>query len=149
MPNLEFSLADVQPARDSLMLAEGDYKIQIISSDLKNSKANTSKCVYLEVLILDGELRGRTCNFTILVEHFGSLPNNRIAERIGREKIKALEAACGITNAVATEQFHNIPIICCIRQGKESPEIRTFKKIEKQNETVRTIIPFDSDEIPF
>ena len=73
----------------------GEYILQVTSAELKQTKSGTGLMVNVCFDIIGPEYQGRK-----IFQNFNIRNDNTVAENIGKQQLKALTVAAGITGAV-------------------------------------------------
>jgi hypothetical protein len=98
---------DTLPAPDNFEpLPAGNYVVEVIGSDVVDTKTGLGRQMKLTLKVVEGELEGRRIWPNIMVRH-----QNETAQRIGQQVIASLISAAGIGPIDDTEELHGIPII--------------------------------------
>lgn len=92
------------------VLPAGDYKVQIVQSELRVTKAGTGQYIWLELDVLDGQFTGRK-----IWDNVNIINPNQQAQQIGEKILAQICQACGITQATDSEQFHFKPMIAKVK----------------------------------
>jgi hypothetical protein len=98
---------DTLPQPDNFEpLPAGNYVVEVIESDVVDTKTGLGRQMKLTLKVVDGELEGRRVWANIMVRH-----QNEMAQRIGQQVIASLISAAGIGPIDDTEELHGIPVI--------------------------------------
>lgn len=92
------------------VIPAGDYKVQIVQSEMRVTKAGTGQYIWLELDVLDGEYAGRK-----LWDNVNIINPNPKAQQIGEKILAQICKACGITQATDSEQFHFKPMTAKVK----------------------------------
>lgn len=102
---------ETRSSGDFSPLPTGDYVMQMISSDWKDTKSGSGRYIKFEFEVLDGEYAG--CRYW---EHVNLINNNDTAVKIAKETLKEVAAAVGIHGALRdTQELHFKPLVGKIR----------------------------------
>lgn len=87
-------------------LPAGEYVAQVVSSDVKPTRAGTGQYVKLEWEVLDGEYTGRK-----VFANYNIVNPNPKAQEIGEREFAAACRAMGQMHVTETESLHAIPCV--------------------------------------
>lgn len=113
---------DTLPQPDNFEpLPAGNYVVEVIESDVVDTKTGLGRQMKLTLKVVEGDLEGRRVWANIMVRH-----QNETAQRIGQQVIASLISAAGIGPIDDTEELHGIPIIAKVvietdRSGQYEP----------------------------
>jgi len=127
-----FDATQVEPAGDFTPIAPGEYKVQIISSEMVRNKAGTGSMLKLELEITEGEAAGRKLYDRLNLDN----PNQQAVE-IAQRTLSAICHAVGKLSVADSEELHMRPMIAVVKvdpprsaNGKDygaSNSIKTYK----------------------
>ncbi|MAK85994.1 MAG: hypothetical protein CMK96_03385 [Pseudomonas sp.] len=106
----------------------GEYRVHVISSDLKATKAGTGNYLELEMEVLDGEHQGRKLFDRLNIDN----PNQQAVD-IAQRTLNAICVAVGKLSIADSNELHNIPMIAVVKvdpaRGDYGPSnsIKTYK----------------------
>ncbi len=150
MPHLNFTLEKYEAPKFEL-IPEGRYVAKIISTELKETKANPEN-KYLEIIfkIISGSYNGRSVFDRLNTEH-----TNETAQKMSRQRLSWLGHVLEIDQLLQTEQLHNKPLFIYVTQEKsnnpnygDSNRVRRFERLNTKIEKVSTDKEFN-DALPF
>jgi hypothetical protein len=130
MATLNFDATVVAPATELQPLPNGDYKVAIMESEMKQSKTG-GEYLALEYQVLDGEFKGRR-----LWQNLNLKNANATAVEIARAELSAICHAVGVMRPGDSSQLHNRPmmakVICEPRKdtGEISNRIKGVKSLK-------------------
>tara|TARA_Y100001963_G_scaffold152582_1_gene237708 strand:- start:257 stop:739 length:483 start_codon:yes stop_codon:yes gene_type:complete len=106
----------------------GEYRVHVIGSDLKATKAGTGNYLELEMEVLDGEHQGRKLFDRLNIDN----PNQQAVD-IAQRTLNAICVAVGKLSIADSNELHNIPMIAVVKvdpaRGDYGPSnsIKTYK----------------------
>ncbi len=110
MANLgNFDANQVEPASWFDPVPPGDYKVQIVKSDLQGTKTGGTMLV-LEMDILEGAAQGRK-----LFDRLSLVNANAKAQEIAQRTLSAICHAVGVMQVSDSEQLHFKPFIASVK----------------------------------
>ena len=120
MAKISFNIAEAGDLGDSApeILPVGDYTMQVIQSDLRDTKAGDGQYIWLELEILGPKYAGRR-----YWERLNLFNKNETAVRIAKKALGSICNATGVAAFEDTEQLHFKPMKVVIthkenKQGK-------------------------------
>lgn len=123
-------LLNVKP-EDFSPIPEGEYILQITKTEQKQTKTGTGMYISVTFDVIGPSYQGRK-----LFCRFNYRNDNSIAEKIGRQQIKALQLACDIPGALTDDQQfigHIVKASVTIRPGGDGygpqNEAKNFKPV--------------------
>ena len=129
-----FDATAVEPAGDYTPLPPGEYKVQIISSEMVENSTHTGHMLKLELEITDGDQAGRKLYDRLNLDN----PNAQAVE-IAQRTLSAICHATGKLSVSDSAELHMIPMIAVVKvdpprsaNGKDygpSNSIKTYKKL--------------------
>lgn len=125
-----FRTEDVAPDQYE-PLPIGDYRAEIVASDIKPTKDGTGQYIQFEVQILDGDYAGRR-----VWDRINLWNSNETATRIAHQTMKKILDACGKGAIDDTEEVHQIPFTLKVmmRQNKKTGEMQNAYSYAPQGE---------------
>lgn len=127
-----FDASQVEPAGDFTPVPPGDYKVQIISSEMVATKTGNGHMLKLELEIVDGDQAGRKLYDRLNLDN----PNSQAVE-IAQRTLSAICHAVGRMSVQDSEELHMLPMVAVVKvdpprnvNGKEygaSNSVRTYK----------------------
>ena len=106
----------------------GEYRVHVVGSDLKATKAGTGNYLELEMEVLDGEHQGRKLFDRLNIDN----PNQQAVD-IAQRTLNAICVAVGKLSIGDSNELHNIPMIAVVKvdpaRGDYGPSnsIKTYK----------------------
>jgi hypothetical protein len=85
-----FDAASVEPNAPLEALPPGDYRVQILQSEMRVTKAGTGQILWLDMEVLEGPLKGRH-----LYDQLNLINPNPTAEEIAQRTLSAICHAVG------------------------------------------------------
>ncbi len=108
-----FDASQVDPSQPHETLPPGDYRVQIVNSEMRATKTGTGQYLWLEMDILDGPLAGRK-----LFDRLNLVNPNRQAEEIAQRTLSAICHAVGRMQVADSEELHFKPLLVKVAVGK-------------------------------
>ena len=112
-----FDATNVEPSAPIEILPPGKYPVQIIKSEMKNTKAGTGQLLALEMEIIDGPSKGRK-----LWENLNLVNSNPQAQEIAQRTLSAICHAVGRLQVSDSEELHFKPMIASVEVEPEGPD---------------------------
>lgn len=129
-----FDATQVEPAGDFTPLAPGEYKVQIISSEMVETSAKTGHMLKLELEVIEGDQAGRKLYDRLNLDN----PNSQAVE-IAQRTLSAICHAVGKMSVQDSEELHMLPMVAVVKvdpprsvNGKEygaSNSVKTYKAL--------------------
>lgn len=102
----DFDPESVEPRESLDPVPAGVYAVEIVESDVVDTKSGTGRMVKLTHKIMEGSYEGR-----LIWDNINFRNENEVAQRIGQQAIAELCAACGHRGPLRdTELLHGIPM---------------------------------------
>lgn len=131
-----FDATQVEPQGDYTPIPPGDYKVQVIASEMKETSNHNGHMLVLEMEIIEGDQGGRKLFDRLNLDN----PNAQAVE-IAQRTLSAICHATGKLSVQDSEELHMIPMVAVVkvdppRKGKDGKEygasnsIKTYKAIE-------------------
>lgn len=127
-----FDASQVEPQGDFTPVPPGEYKVQIISSEMVETSAKTGHMLKLELEIIEGDQAGRKLYDRLNLDN----PNSQAVE-IAQRTLSAICHAVGKLSVSDSEELHMLPMIAVVKvdpprnaNGKEygpSNSVKTYK----------------------
>jgi hypothetical protein len=127
-----FDATQVEPQGDYTPVPPGEYKVQIISSEMVETSAKTGHMLKLEMEIIEGDQAGRKLFDRLNLDN----PNQQAVE-IAQRTLSAICHATGKLSVQDSEELHMIPMVAVVKvdpprtsNGKEygpSNAIKAYK----------------------
>ena len=124
-----FDATQVEPQGDRSPLPAGEYRVAIISSEMKPTKNGSGQFLELVLEVLEGQYKGRR-----LWDRLNLVNQNSQAVEIARSTLSAICHATGKLQPKDSGELHSIPMIARValrkRQdnGEDTNEIKGYKK---------------------
>jgi len=132
MAKLNFNASNEEGMDDFSVVPADEYNVQIVKSEVTETKAKTGTLLKLQYKIIDGKFKGR-----IVFGQYNLTNPNATAVEISRKQMKTLCDAIGKPDGVDdSTEMHNIPLKVKIgvrpAQGvyAEQNEIKFYAKYE-------------------
>lgn len=103
-----------EPSNDFSPIPPGTYAMEVIESDIAETKNGRGILLKLTLRVTEGEFENRRVWSQLNIRH-----ENQQAQEIGQRQLSDLSRACGFTaNPSDSEDFHGIPIKVSVKIGK-------------------------------
>ncbi|MEG3640702.1 DUF669 domain-containing protein [Magnetococcus sp. PR-3] len=120
-----FDASQVDPSKPQENLPPGDYRVQIINSEMRVTKAGTGQYLWLEMDVLEGVHAGRKVYDRLNLIN----PNNQAVE-ISQRALSAICHALGRMQVQDSEDLHFQPLIAKVSVGKSGyNEVKGYKPV--------------------
>jgi len=125
-----FDATQVEPQGEYTPIPAGEYKVQIITSEMVENKAQTGTMLKLELEIMEGEQSGRKLFDRLNLDN----PNAQAVE-IAQRALSAICHAVGVLSVQDSEELHFKPMIAVIVVTPPKGEygagnnIKTYKQV--------------------
>lgn len=100
-----FNAAEVEPQVGYDPLPAGEYRVCIVNSEMRPTKAGTGTLINLELQVLDGPYQNRK-----VFDRINYSNPNPTAQKIGLGTLSAICRSVGILTPQDTTQLHNRPL---------------------------------------
>jgi hypothetical protein len=101
-----FDATGVEPNAPLEALPPGDYKVQILQSEMRVTKAGTGQMLWLDMEVLEGPLKGRH-----VYDQLNLINPNPTAEEIAQRTLSAICHAVGKLQVADSEELHFLPMV--------------------------------------
>lgn len=101
MGNLDFDVNDV-PKDDFEPIPEGDYRLMVVGTELKDTKAGTGQYLEVKCQVVGGSYANR-----VLFHRFNVKNPNEAAVRIARKELGAFLSSCGKSRVTNHEELRD------------------------------------------
>jgi hypothetical protein len=101
-----FDASGVEPSAPLEALPPGDYKMQILQSEMRVTKAGTGQMLWLDLEVLEGPLKGRH-----VYDQLNLINPNPTAEEIAQRTLSAICHAVGKLQVADSEELHFQPLL--------------------------------------
>jgi Protein of unknown function (DUF669) len=105
-----FDATTVEPQGDYTPIAPGEYKVQIIASEMVATASGNGQMLKLEIEIVEGEEAGRK-----LFDRLNLINPNDKAVEIATRTLSAICHAVGVLAVEDSEQLHFKPMIAVVK----------------------------------
>ncbi|MEO5350821.1 MAG: DUF669 domain-containing protein [Magnetococcus sp. YQC-3] len=120
-----FDATQVDPNQPHETLPPGDYRVQIVASELRATKAGTGQYLFMEMEILDGAMAGKK-----LFDRLNLINPNRQAEEIAQRTLSAICHAVGRMQVSDSEELHFRPVAVKVTVDKEGyNQVKGYKAV--------------------
>jgi hypothetical protein len=130
-----FDANEVQPQQAFDVLPPGDYKVQIVQSDMVQNKAGTGQYLWLEMDIVDGQHQGRK-----LWDRLNLVNPNQQAQEIAQRQLSAICHAIGQLSVQDSEELHFKTLVAQVKvkprqdTGENTNEVKGYKPVDGQQQ---------------
>jgi hypothetical protein len=130
-----FDANEVQPQQAFDVLPPGDYKVQIVQSDMVQNKAGTGQYLWLEMDIVDGEYQGRK-----VWDRLNLVNPNQQAQDIAQRQLSAICHAIGQLSVQDSEELHFKTFVAQVKvkprqdTGENTNEVKGYKPADEQRQ---------------
>lgn len=108
-------------------IPEGVYDMEVIASDVVQTKTGNGQMLKLELGVASGDFAGRRVWTNINIVN-----QSQQAQEIGQRQLSDLCRACGMAAVPSeSEEFHGIPIRVKIKMGKPNPPYEARNEVAK------------------
>jgi hypothetical protein len=101
-----FDASSVEPNAPLEALPPGDYKVQILQSEMRVTKAGTGQMLWLDMEVLEGPNQGRH-----VYDQLNLINPNPTAEEIAQRTLSAICHAVGKLQVADSEELHFQPLL--------------------------------------
>ncbi len=131
-----FDASGVEPNAPLEALPPGDYKVQILQSEMRVTKAGTGQILWLDMEVLEGPLKGRH-----LYDQLNLINPNPTAEEIAQRTLSAICHAVGKLQVADSEELHVQPLLVrVVVKPNGYNQVKGYKPV-KQVAAASTPIP--------
>lgn len=113
--DFEFDSTQVEPSSPIELLPPGEYRVQIVRSDLKPTKNGLGKLLELEMDIVDGQFTGRKIWDRLNIVH-----EKAQTEEIAKRTLSAICRAVGVERLQDSEELHHRTMVCALKVTPDS-----------------------------
>lgn len=106
---MSFNAETVEPSSPRVLLPAGDYKVQIINSEMKPTKDGEGQFLWLEMDILDGEFVGKK-----VYDRLNLINRSQDAADIAQRTLSQICRAVGVMKISNSEPLHFKPMIATV-----------------------------------
>lgn len=126
--NGTFDASAVEPSAPREIIPPGDYVVQIVESEMAETKSGSGQMLKLTMDILEGPYAGRK-----LWDRLNLVNPNQQAVEIAQRTLSAICHATGRLQVSDSEQLHFIPMIAAVKVKAAGPDRQGVHR-EAQNE---------------
>ncbi len=118
-----FDASQVDPSKPQDPVPPGEYRVHIINSEMRVTKAGTGQYLWLEMDILDGTYSGRKVH-----DRLNLINPNTQAVEISQRMLSAICHAIGKMQVQDSEELHFQPLLLKVAVGKSGyNEVKGYK----------------------
>jgi hypothetical protein len=126
-----FDATQVAPREPMEILPPGDYRAQIIQSEMRATKDGTGQFLWLEMDVIDGPMQGRK-----IWDRLNLVNRNAQAMDIAQRTLSAICHAVGVLAISDSEQLHFKPMVVAVKTvprqdnpSELSNEVKGYKSV--------------------
>ena len=108
-----FDATGVEPSKPREPVPPAKYRLQIINSEMRVTKAGTGQLLWLELEILEGSFAGHK-----LYDQLNLINPSPTAEEIAQRTLSAICHAVGRLQVADSEELHFLPLFANVVVGK-------------------------------
>jgi hypothetical protein len=112
-----FDAHSVEPTTAFEVLPAGKYHVQIVKSEMRDTKGGTGQYLWMELAIMDGPHTNKR-----LFERLNLVNPNDKAMEIAQRTLSAICRATGQMSVTDSEQLHNRSMIATVRVRAAGPD---------------------------
>jgi Protein of unknown function (DUF669) len=121
-----FDASGVEPNAPLEALPPGDYKVQILQSEIRVTKAGTGQMLWLDMEVLEGPLQGRH-----VYDRLNLINQNPTAQEIAQRTLSAICHAVGKLQISDSEELHFLPMMVKVAvQPSGYNEVKGYKRVQ-------------------
>jgi Protein of unknown function (DUF669) len=122
-----FDASGVEPNAPLEALPPGDYKVQILQSEMRVTKAGTGQMLWLDMEVLEGPDQGRH-----VYDQLNLINPNPTAEEIAQRTLSAICHAVGKLQVSDSEELHFLPMVVKVAvQPNGYNEVKGYKPVQQ------------------
>ena len=122
-----FDASGVEPNAPLEALPPGDYKVQILQSEMRVTKAGNGQMLWLDLEVLEGPLQGRH-----VYDQLNLINPNPTAEEIAQRTLSAICHAVGKLQVSDSEELHFLPMVVKVAVKPNGyNEVKGYKPVKQ------------------
>jgi hypothetical protein len=122
-----FDASGVEPNAPLEALPPGDYKVQLLQSEMRVTKAGTGQMLWLDMEVLEGPLQGRH-----VYDQLNLINPNPTAEEIAQRTLSAICHAIGKLQVADSEELHFLPMVVKVAVKPNGyNEVKGYKPVQQ------------------
>jgi Protein of unknown function (DUF669) len=122
-----FDATGVEPSAPLEALPPGNYKVQILQSEMRVTKAGTGQMLWLDLEVLEGPYQGRH-----VYDQLNLINPNPTAEEIAQRTLSAICHAVGKLQVSDSEELHFLPMMVKVAvQPNGYNEVKGYKPVQQ------------------
>ena len=122
-----FDASGVEPNAPLEALPPGDYKVQILQSEMRVTKAGNGQMLWLDLEVLEGPLQGRH-----VYDQLNLINPNPTAEEIAQRTLSAICHAVGKLQVSDSEELHFLPMVVKVAVRPNGyNDVKGYKPVQK------------------
>jgi Protein of unknown function (DUF669) len=123
-----FDASSVEPNAPLEALPAGEYKVQILQSEMRVTKAGTGQMLWLDLEVLEGPLKCRH-----VYDQLNLINPNPTAEEIAQRTLSAICHAVGKLQVADSEELHFAPMLVRVAvQPNGYNAVKGYKPVSQQ-----------------
>jgi len=123
-----FDATGVEPNAPLDPLPPGDYKVQILQSEMRVTKAGTGQMLWLDMEVLEGPFQRRH-----VYDQLNLINPNPTAEEIAQRTLSAICHAVGKLQVADSEELHFLPVLVRVAVKPNGyNEVKGYKPVGQQ-----------------
>ena len=122
-----FDASGVEPNAPLEALPPGNYKVQILQSEMRVSKAGNGQMLWLDMEVLEGPLQSRH-----VYDQLNLINPNPTAEEIAQRTLSAICHAVGKLQVADSEELHFLPMVVKVAVRPNGyNEVKGYKPVQQ------------------
>ncbi len=123
-----FDASSVEPNAPLEALPPGEYRVQILQSEMRVTKAGTGQMLWLDMEVLDGPHQGRH-----VYDQLNLINPNPTAEEIAQRILSAICHAIGKLQVADSEELHFLPMLVRVAVRPNGyNEVKGYKPVARR-----------------
>ena len=110
MALLNFNTANQEEMDDFTVIPPGEYNVQVVKTEIKDTKSGDGKRLNLQFKVLDGDFKGR-----IVFTGLNIVNQNQQAVEISMKELTSICKACGKAEIQDSDELKNIPLTVMVK----------------------------------
>jgi Protein of unknown function (DUF669) len=121
-----FDASGVEPNAPREALPPGNYKVQILQSEMRVTKAGTGQLLWLDLEVLEGPHQGRH-----VYDQLNLINPSPMAEEIAQRTLSAICHAIGQLQVSDSEELHFLPMMVKVAVTREGyNEVKGYRPVQ-------------------
>ena len=123
-----FDASLVEPSTPFEVLPAGDYTVEIVADEMRDTKAGTGQYLWIDMIVTQGQFSGRH-----LYDRLNIRNPNKTAEDIAEKTLSAISRAVNVITYSNSDGLHFKPLIVTVKVKPSGPD-KTGVDRDAQNE---------------